>query len=578
MTSPDAEPPALFNDLKFFLSATVPQRSWCADLIKNHGGKVVPLEKNADILLVDHMKKDLPPGSYSFKFIDRCLRAGKLLDLEEFRAGPAPGNARPVGSVSIPARGHRVGFTAEDDQILYDWVKPIERQGGPIRGNKIYQQLEEKHPQHTYQSWRDRYLKVVKDRPRPVTREDNTRTAESTIPPEPAGSDGENSAPRARTERSDSQSIEQMSAPFLSSEEDELLRFASKILEVDPALENDFWAEFAQDHDRHTPIEWKNYFHTFIRPKHIMKMRMTKGAIRKSPSISPAKSDHQPPHSNEEIAPLTETNITASTTTSLKRIISDAQDSAEEQSAESVIKRRRTIGMETATVLPSASTYDRVDGARRRATDYIREPSVHISALGDIVQTSPSPIEPIPMASGASAPLEISESISQSNGDYETAPQEQSTQDIFANLQQHVNDVDSLLYPTLPRVSEEEEEQSNSEEITEKEKEEIQELDQWIESRLHTGRAKDKGQIIQALSCTSMNPYLADKVLDHLNNGEGIPNNIPGIWTEEDDSLHDSSDSIDIKKLEEKHGTENFDIRGKYLNTVRQLMSEEKDP
>jgi hypothetical protein len=35
-------------------------------------------------------------------------------------------------------------FTAKDDQILYDFVKPFEDRGGAYRGNVIYQQLEEK--------------------------------------------------------------------------------------------------------------------------------------------------------------------------------------------------------------------------------------------------------------------------------------------------------------------------------------------------------------------------------------------------------------------------------------------------
>lgn len=119
------------------------------------------LEKSADILLVDP-KKAPPPNrfvltlenvyahgcnvvySYSFKFIDRCLRAGKLLDVEEFCAGPAPGSLRPVGSTTEPPRAHRRAFTAKDDQILYDWVKSAEEKGEQIWGNKIYQQLQER--------------------------------------------------------------------------------------------------------------------------------------------------------------------------------------------------------------------------------------------------------------------------------------------------------------------------------------------------------------------------------------------------------------------------------------------------
>jgi hypothetical protein len=38
----------------------------------------------------------------------------------------------------------RTRFTVKDDQILYDFVKPVERKGGPFKGNAIYQQLEKK--------------------------------------------------------------------------------------------------------------------------------------------------------------------------------------------------------------------------------------------------------------------------------------------------------------------------------------------------------------------------------------------------------------------------------------------------
>lgn len=37
----------------------------------------------------------------------------------------------------------------KDDQILYDWVKPFEEQGGAYKGNEIYKQLENEvlHPE-----------------------------------------------------------------------------------------------------------------------------------------------------------------------------------------------------------------------------------------------------------------------------------------------------------------------------------------------------------------------------------------------------------------------------------------------
>ena len=34
-----------------------------------------------------------------------------------------------------------------------------------MKGNEIYKQLEAENPRHTYQAWRDRYIKKLKDKP-----------------------------------------------------------------------------------------------------------------------------------------------------------------------------------------------------------------------------------------------------------------------------------------------------------------------------------------------------------------------------------------------------------------------------
>lgn len=102
------------------------------------------LEKNADYRLVDHTKPNLVPGTYSYQFVEKSIRNKKLEDPEYHRVGSSTNNVRPVGSSTFRAKSTRHTFSAEDDQILYDWMKPFEEQGGKWRGNKIYQQLEEK--------------------------------------------------------------------------------------------------------------------------------------------------------------------------------------------------------------------------------------------------------------------------------------------------------------------------------------------------------------------------------------------------------------------------------------------------
>jgi hypothetical protein len=101
----------------------------------------VPLEKLADIMIADHARKDAVPGSYSWTWIEKSVKNGKLEDLEAHRAGPSAGTSRPVGSAQ-PTRNTRTPFTAADDRALALWVTNAERQGLSTKGNDIYQQLE----------------------------------------------------------------------------------------------------------------------------------------------------------------------------------------------------------------------------------------------------------------------------------------------------------------------------------------------------------------------------------------------------------------------------------------------------
>jgi hypothetical protein len=52
------------------------------------------------------------------------------------------GTIRPVGS-AMPTKRGRTPFTAMDDKILMNWVTLAEKKGLAIKGNAIYEQLEE---------------------------------------------------------------------------------------------------------------------------------------------------------------------------------------------------------------------------------------------------------------------------------------------------------------------------------------------------------------------------------------------------------------------------------------------------
>lgn len=100
------------------------------------------LDMHADILIADHARKEAPPGSISWKFIEACDKNGKLEDKSNYLAGP------PIASeAAVPIRSAtsmtRIPYTAEDDNQLWKWVTDAESRGASLSGNKLYKELEE---------------------------------------------------------------------------------------------------------------------------------------------------------------------------------------------------------------------------------------------------------------------------------------------------------------------------------------------------------------------------------------------------------------------------------------------------
>ncbi|EMC99442.1 hypothetical protein BAUCODRAFT_571495 [Baudoinia panamericana UAMH 10762] len=157
----------LFAGIAFFLVQRLPLRSTYIDKIQANGGRVVKLEQQADHIVADHVRKDCPPGSISYTFIDAAITNAQLPDPDQHRAGPIVGAVREVGS-GFPGKQTKTPFTGEDDRVLWQWVERAKAQGGRVKGNEIYKQLEEVNSRHTFQAWRDRYIKKLMDRPPPA--------------------------------------------------------------------------------------------------------------------------------------------------------------------------------------------------------------------------------------------------------------------------------------------------------------------------------------------------------------------------------------------------------------------------
>lgn len=145
------------------------------------------------MLIADNLKKGgigPPPESYSWKWIDFSVRNGRLEDKNDYLVGRPDGFSREVGS-SERAKATRTPFSRQDDLILTKWVMQCEAEGSSVSGGDIYKKLEKKvnhpsihtsldcsaallavyltsfqHPQHTWQSWRDRWLKKLSSIPR----------------------------------------------------------------------------------------------------------------------------------------------------------------------------------------------------------------------------------------------------------------------------------------------------------------------------------------------------------------------------------------------------------------------------
>lgn len=140
------------------------------DIKQGNGGEIVRLEKNADMLIADNIKVagvSPPLGSYMWRWIDDSIKNGFLQDKDDYLIGRREGSAREAGT-SQPIKVGRTPFTKKDDLILTKWVVAEERMGSVLSGNVIYKALERKHPHHTWQSWRDRWVKGLRSKPRPT--------------------------------------------------------------------------------------------------------------------------------------------------------------------------------------------------------------------------------------------------------------------------------------------------------------------------------------------------------------------------------------------------------------------------
>lgn len=296
----------LFEGIKFWVAQRVPFRNRVLDDIKANGGEVVLLEKKADYLIADHFRNNCPAGSISYEFIEKSIQDGRLRDPEDHLAGPRAGESREAGAINRPTKGSRAAYTAEEDKILYKWVRDCQANGGHISGNEIYKQLEAqvcpltntlphektdrtKHPRHTWQSWRDRYLKQLRGRPpsafnipdnAPPTPPSETLPGQSAATEPAAAAERRQgvqkppraktgTAPRAQQRPSTEYSLKQLEATFTSQDWEELYAFVDDIESTSDDAEKyeTAWKGWAEMQDNQTPEQWQQYYEKVVRPQ-----------------------------------------------------------------------------------------------------------------------------------------------------------------------------------------------------------------------------------------------------------------------------------------------------------------------
>ncbi|KAF7919124.1 uncharacterized protein EAE98_009444 [Botrytis deweyae] len=342
----------LFEGMKFFILQRVPMRSRWVEIIRSNGGEVEKIEKNAEIIIADGARKDAPPGSISWKFIEDSAKAGKLVGMEEYRCGAAERASERANAQ--PAKSTRTPFTAEDDRILTQWVLEGERLGRSTKGNELYKELAERYPHHTYQSWLDHWKRHLlpiyeagnlhykrddnlpcpsrekksagKGLAKPVATRVSHERAQSAVlggtvavpassappkhtssrpPPRPIVS--KVSSPETRIEKP-------VAGGLFTKEDDDLLREEFEyICNLDSSKEIEAWELWTERNGRHPAQEWRNYFHEDFRPRE-MKIRRKKTETTVKSVSSPSIRQVSGPPSGRSTKDSAQTNYSTKKT------------------------------------------------------------------------------------------------------------------------------------------------------------------------------------------------------------------------------------------------------------------------
>ncbi|CAG8909619.1 unnamed protein product [Penicillium egyptiacum] len=477
----------LFHGARFWLSLTVPQRPRFKELIKQYGGTVVLMEKDADVKLVDHTRKDLPRDTFSYQYVERSIDKGRLEDLEAHRAGPSA--PRPMGASNIPTKSTRAYYTLKDDQILFDWVESYKLEPTtPVQGNIIYQELGELYTRHPWQSWRSRYLKHVRGKGRPG----------------------------GGTPLSYDELLQ--SAPSQAERPKTLI--SSRVHRLAPPAPAQASTADSPKRKRDPVPEPPNQRRRDVSP---MKRRAIEPTATAGPSSRRPRPDSRGPPESSSVA------ATPPFTT------------RPERGSPSVLSSDtgplQGLGIPDIFPVPSPS----IQTPRRVTHGNSQRPA-------NVAEPPAPPAPPRPLGDNAFA---------QSGRFKKQTPK---PRPLVKDIIEDPVDPVFLELPFLPS--------SPASETDDDDTSDAPDVDTWIDERLALG-AKES-HVFEALQCTSMVPEMADKVLKYLTAGKGIPDDMPGVWTAEDDSCLQAGEYSRVQRALTKHGSEAYKDRWEYFRMARQ--------
>ncbi|KAL5118623.1 hypothetical protein ACEQ8H_003474 [Pleosporales sp. CAS-2024a] len=303
----------LFAGKKFWVAQRVPSRAKLLDDITANGGEIVLLEKKADYRIADHFRKDCPPGSISYVFVRKSIEDGQLRDPADHPAGPAEGQARAPGDLHQPPRSGKTAYTTAEDRILYKWVRDAVAAGGSASGNEIYKQLEQKYPRHTWQSWRDHYIKQLKNRP-PSAFDTPDNADQPPAPTQRAAATpktadkvaGQGKVRDTKPPASPDYTIDQLAAMFDPDDWDELYAYVHVIdASRGQSSYTSAWNQWAKSKDNQTAEQWRQYYEKVVRPQWLRdpesKHTQIKEKVEKrhQQDASQSQSDEQPEEAPE---------------------------------------------------------------------------------------------------------------------------------------------------------------------------------------------------------------------------------------------------------------------------------------